>query len=107
MITDISKRLLELEFKRNYSIKSKFLKGMSKNCYLQYKDLRKTRPRTKPIKTGKELETKHCLGCKDYNHNFKPHEVKMTNKSLRGKPNCVVCRSSKSRFLKQKQNNKK
>ena len=30
----------------------------------------------------------------------------MTNKVLREKSNCVVCRSSKSRFLKQKHNNR-
>ena len=61
----------------------------------------------KPIKTGKELGAASCLGCKDYTHNFKPKEIKMTNKVLREKSNCVVCRSSKSRFLKQKLNNNK
>ena len=61
----------------------------------------------KPIKTKKELGTTYCLGCKDYTHNFKPQEVKMTNKVLREKSNCVVCPSNKSRFLKQKHNNKK
>ena len=65
------------------------------------------RSKIKPIKTGKEIGTTYCLGCKDYTHNFKPQEVKMTNKILRGKSNCVVCRSSKSRFLKQKHNKKK
>ena len=33
--------------------------------------------RIKPIKTGKELGTTHCLGCKEYIYNFKPQEVKM------------------------------
>ena len=61
----------------------------------------------KPIKTGKELRTTYFLGCKDYTHNFKSRKVKMKNKMYREKPNCVVCRSSKSRFLKQKYNNKK
>ena len=65
-----------------------------------YKDMKNTRSKINPIKTGKELET-------TYTHNFKPHEVKMANKVLREKPNYVVCRSSISRFLKQKQNNKK
>ena len=46
-------------------------------------------------------------GCKDYPNNFKPHEVKMTNNVLREKSNCVVCWSSKSRFIKQKRGNKK
>ena len=45
----------------------------------------------KPIKTKKELGTTYCLGCKDYTHNFKPQEVKMTNKVLREKSNYVVC----------------
>ena len=60
----------------------------------------------KAIKAGKELGTTYCLGCKDYAHNFKPQEVRMTNKVLREKSNCVVCRSSKSRILKQKHNKK-
>ena len=33
---------------------------------------------------------------------FRPQEVKMTNKVLREKSNCVFCRSNQSRFLKQK-----
>ena len=45
----------------------------------------------KPIKTKKELGTTYCLGCKDYTHNFKPQEVKMTNKVLREKSNYVIC----------------
>ena len=45
----------------------------------------------KLIKTGKEIGTTYCLGCKDYTHNFKPQEIKMTNKVLREKSNCVVC----------------
>ena len=61
----------------------------------------------KPIKTGKKLGTTYCLGCKDFTHNFRPQEVKMTNKILREKSNCVVCRSNKSRFLKLKHNKKK
>ena len=61
----------------------------------------------KPIKTGKEIGTTYCLGCKDFTHNFKPQEVKMTNKVLREKSNSVVCWSSKSRLLKQKYNKKK
>ena len=61
----------------------------------------------KPIKSGKELGTTYCLGCKDFTHNFRPQEVKMTNKVLREKPNCVVCPSNKSSFLKQKHSNNK
>ena len=68
--------------------------------------MKNTQSKIKPIKTGKKLETMHCLECKDYTDNFKPQEVKMTNKVLREKSNCVVCRSSKLKFLKQKHNNK-
>ena len=68
--------------------------------------MKNTQSKIKPIKTGKKLGTTYCLGCKDYTCNFKPQEVKMPNKVLREKSNCVVCWSHKSRFLKQKQNNK-
>ena len=62
--------------------------------------------KTKSNKNWKKLGTTYCLGCKDFIHNFRPQEVKITNKVLREKSNCVVCRSDKSRFLKQKHNNK-
>ena len=45
----------------------------------------------KPIKIGKRPGTTSCLGCKDFTHNFRPEEVKMTNKVLREKSNCIVC----------------
>ena len=38
--------------------------------------------RMKPIKTGKEIGANYCLECKDYTHNFKPQEIKITNKVL-------------------------
>ena len=57
-----------------------------------------------PIKTRKELGTTDCLGCKDYTQNFKRQVVKMTNKVLREKSNCSICRSSKPQFFKQKHN---
>ena len=43
--------------------------------------MKNTYLKTTPIKTGKKLVTTYCLGCKDYIHNFKPQEVKMTNKA--------------------------
>ena len=69
--------------------------------------MKNTQLKIKPIKTGKIIGTMYCLGCKDYTHNFKVQEIKMTNKVLREKSNCLVCRSNKSRFLKQKHNNQK
>ena len=67
----------------------------------------KTWKSARPIQTGKEIGATYCLGRKDYSNNFKPQEVKMTNKVLREKWNCVICRSSKARFLKKKHKNKK
>ena len=54
--------------------------------------MKNTQSKTKPVKT-------YCLGCKDYLDNFKSQEIKLKNKVLREKSNCVVCCSSKSRFL--------
>ena len=45
--------------------------------------MKNTQSKLKPIKLGKRLGTTYCLGCKDYTHNFKLLEVKMTNKVLR------------------------
>ena len=53
--------------------------------------MKSTQLKIKPIKTRKAIGTTYCLGCKDYTHNFKPQEVKMTNTVLREKSNCVVC----------------
>ena len=55
----------------------------------------------KPKKTGKKSGTTYCFGCKDYTKNFRPEKVNMTNKVVREKSHCIVCRSNKSRFLKQ------
>ena len=67
----------------------------------------KKHAKIKPIKIEKRPGTTYCLGCKDFTHNFRPQEVKMTNQVLRQKYNCVFCRSNKSRFLKQNHSNKK
>ena len=64
--------------------------------------MKNTKSEIKPIKVGKQSGTKYCFGCKDYTKRFRPQEVKMINKVLREKSHCVVCRSNKSRFLKQK-----
>ena len=78
-----------------------------KNVLPNYKKMKNTQSKIKPIKTGEKSGTRYCLGCKDYTQNFKPQEIKMTNKMLREKSNCVFCRSSESKFLKQKHNNRK
>ena len=68
--------------------------------------MKNTQSEIKPIKFGRRPGTTYCLGCKDYTHNFRPQEVKMTNQVLREKTNCIVCRSNKLKFLKQKHNKK-
>ena len=45
--------------------------------------MKSTQLKIKPIKTGKKPDTKYCLECKDFPHNFRPQEVKMINKVLR------------------------
>ena len=72
-----------------------------------FQKMKSSQSRIKPIKTGKELRTTYCLGYKDFTHNFRPQEVKMTNTVLREKSNYVVCRSNKSRILKRKHNSNK
>ena len=52
--------------------------------------MKNTESKIKPIKFVKELETTYCLGCKDFTHNFRLQEVKMTNKVLREKSNCLL-----------------
>ena len=66
--------------------------------------MKNTQSKIKPIKIGEQPGTTHFLGCKYYSKNFRPEKVKMTNKIPREKSNCVVCRSNKARFLKQKIN---
>ena len=66
--------------------------------------MKNTKSKIKPIKIGKQSGTTYCFWCKDYTENFRPQEVKMTNKVLREKSQCVVFLSNKSRFLKQKIN---
>ena len=75
--------------------------------FTKLQKMKNTQSEIKLIKTGKKPGTTYCFGWKDFTHNFKPQEIKMTNKVLKEKSNCVVCRSNKLRFLKQKCNNKK
>ena len=62
-----------------------------KKYYIQCKDMKNTQSIIKAIKTGNKIGTTYYLGCRDYTHNFKPQEVKMTNKVLREKSSCVFC----------------
>ena len=87
--------------------KIKVFKMDCQKYFAKLQKMKNTQSTIKPIKTGKQPGTRYCLGYKDYARNFRPQEVKMTNKVLRKKSHYVVSRSNKSRFLKQKHSNKK
>ena len=53
--------------------------------------MKNTQSKIKPIKVGKPSGTSYCFGCKDYTKDFRPKKVKMINKVLREKSDCVVC----------------
>ena len=44
--------------------------------------MKNTQSEIKPIKIGKRPGITYCFGCKDLTHNFRPQEVKITNKLL-------------------------
>ena len=71
--------------------KSKELKRYAKKHFTNLQSMKNTQSKLKPIKAEKELGTMYCLGCKDFTHDFKPQEVKMTYKVLREKSDCLVC----------------
>ena len=73
---------------------------------MKLQKMKNTQSEIKPVKIRKKPGTTYCLVCKDFTNNFRPQEVKMTNKVLRENSNCVVCWPNKSRFLKQKHNKK-
>ena len=48
--------------------------------FTKLQKMKNTQSKVKPVKTGKELGTTHCLGCIDFTHNFRPQDVKMTKR---------------------------
>ena len=77
------------------------------NCqkhFAKIQTMKEIQSKIQPKKIGKQPQTTYCLGRKDYTKTFRPEKVKITNKILREKSHCVVCRSIKSRFFKQKIN---
>ena len=84
----------------------KVFKMDCQNFFTKLRKMKKTQSKKKTNGNWKRPGITYGLGCKDFTHNSRPQEVKLTNKVLREKSNCVVCRSDKSRFLKQKHNNK-
>ena len=71
--------------------KSKCLKWIAKKHFTKSQKLKSTQSEIKPIKIGKRPGKRYCFGCKNFTQNFKPQDVKMTNKVLREKSNCVIC----------------
>ena len=74
----------------------KVFKMDCQKCFTKLQKMENTQSEIKLIKIGKRPGTTYCFGCKDFTHNFRPQEVKMTNKVLREKSNCVVCSPNKS-----------
>ena len=65
----------------------------SKICQKHFTKLQKMK-NTQLIKIEKRPGRTYFFECKDFAHNFRPQKVKMTNKVLRKKSNCVVCWSN-------------
>ena len=47
--------------------------------------MKSTQSEIKSIIIGKRPGTAYCFGCKDFTHNFKPQEVKMTKQNAQRK----------------------
>ena len=61
----------------NHSIKSKSLKKLlNKFCQITKNEKRPIKNKTD--KNWKRIGTTYCFGCKNYTHNFKSQEIKMT-----------------------------
>ena len=73
----------------------KRIKTICQKCVTKLHKMKNTKSEIKPIKIGKRSGTTCCLACKDFTHNFRAQEIKMTNKVLRQESNGVVCRSNK------------
>ena len=57
--------------------------------FTKLQKMKNTQSEIKPIKFGKQSGTTYCFRRKDFTYNFRPQEVKMTNKVHREKSNCV------------------
>ena len=70
--------------------KIKRIETVCQKYFTKLQKMENTQSKIKPIKIGKRPGTTYCFGCKDYTQNFRPENVKMTNKVLREKSHCVV-----------------
>ena len=99
----INKTVVDFK-KNNCSEKITRIKTIYQKHFTILKKMKNIQSKIKPIKTGKQPRATYCFGCKHYLQNSRPEKVKMTNEVLREKSHGVVCRSNKSRSLKQKVN---
>ena len=100
LIEKISKRLLEIEFEENHSIKSK---SLSKNIGIVIKH----GPNSYWLQKMKRhnISSKrmtYSLSCKKHINNLASRRVTMTNKVFSQKSKCSVCLSDKLKYLQQK-----
>ena len=56
----------------------KVFKMDCKKHFTSLQKMKNTQSEKKLIKIGKIPGTTYCFGCKDFAHNFRPEEVKMT-----------------------------
>ena len=69
------------DFEKTVAVtKSKELKRCQKH-FTKLQKMKNTQSEIKPIKIGNKPRTTYCFGCKDFTHNFRPQEVKMTKYS--------------------------
>ena len=70
--------------------KNRVFKIKSQKHPIKLQKMKNTKSKIKLINIGKRPITTYCFGCKDFTHNFRPQEVKMTNKVFREKKLLLV-----------------
>ena len=93
LIDDLSKRLLELEYKSNHSIKSKCLKWILKKIL--------------PFEAYVKKQDTYCLRCKKRTDNNSIIAKLVVNRLITQKSICPDCGAIKSVFGKEYKPNKK
>ena len=73
----------------NFSDKIKKIKTICQKHFTKLQKTKSIQSKIKLIKIRKQPGTTHCFGCKDYTQNFRPQEVKTTNKVPREKSNVL------------------
>ena len=79
----IFKKIARIRIQIKLLNKIKVFKMDCQKHFTKLQKMKNTQSEIKPIKIGKKPRTTYCFGCKDFTHNFRPQEVKMTNKVTR------------------------